>query len=388
MRTDFVLEYCPGGELLSVIREHAGLNVHCTKFYAAEIVLALEYIHSMGIVHRDLKPENILVAADGHIKLIDFGTAKEIGTGRDARAKSFCGTAEYMSPELLQSKAGLTSDLWALGCVIYQMLSGRCPFKARAMMQMFNIINARDILYPEGFPRIGMELVESLIVLDPERRLGAPALGGYATLKAHAFFQGVPWTALYAAAPPPFHAPDVPIVWPPPPAEDQAPQEEPPEVTERRQAEEERKRKLEEQKKSQWSQFLIPNQELIVETGLIMKKKGLFSRKRMLFITDYPRIFYVDPEKMIQKGEIPWTGTITVEIKNSRSFFIHTVRTPVCASVCRCAVSLATHSPASRIACTFSRTSTTQHSDGRRPSTASRRRSPPATATPSPPPPS
>eukprot|EP01097_Dermamoeba_algensis_P008356 TRINITY_DN554_c0_g1_i1.p1 TRINITY_DN554_c0_g1~~TRINITY_DN554_c0_g1_i1.p1 ORF type:complete len:240 (-),score=38.52 TRINITY_DN554_c0_g1_i1:838-1521(-) len=120
----FVLEYCPNGEMFNHIRNLGSLSMECSKFYAAELISAMEYIHSKGIIHRDLKPENILLDEKMHIRVIDFGTAKAIGTTPGARTKSFEGTVEYMSAELLGENAcsGLISDLWALGCIIYQFL--------------------------------------------------------------------------------------------------------------------------------------------------------------------------------------------------------------------------------------------------------------------------
>jgi 3-phosphoinositide dependent protein kinase-1 len=319
----FVLELCPGGEFLDIIRKHSGLSIPCAVHYMAEITSAVEYLHSMGVIHRDLKPENMLLTADNHIKLIDFGTAKEIGTGPSARTTSFCGTAEYLAPEILSSRQdngyGLLADVWALGCVLYQMLAGRCPFRAKVPLLIFQLIQARNFVYPEGFPEgPPMDLVEQLLNPNEQLRLGAK---GYGEIKSHPFFASLTdWNSLQQRTPPPFAPPDTPIVWPPPPPEEK---QETPEERQEREAGEARRVKLEEQKRSVWAPFLRDD-ELIVETGLIHKKKGLFSRRRQLFITDLPRIFYVDPEKMEKKGEIPWSRDIHPEIRNNRQFFIHT----------------------------------------------------------------
>lgn len=107
-------------------RNEAVFDEATTRFYAAELVLALEHLHENHIIHRDLKPENILVSADGHIVLTDFGLAKEQVVDHDSGATTWCGTIEYMAPEMLQGKNyGKSADFWSLGILIYDMLNGR-----------------------------------------------------------------------------------------------------------------------------------------------------------------------------------------------------------------------------------------------------------------------
>src|SRR5690606_21676946 len=142
----YVIDYCSGGELLGALKRTGTFDLECTRFYAAQILDAVEYMHARGVIHRDLKPENVLLDDHMHIKITDFGTAKmladprnaktEDGTDRgvpqtgqaqasdDGRAPSFVGTAEYVSPELLTNKNSCkASDLWAFGCIIYQLLA-------------------------------------------------------------------------------------------------------------------------------------------------------------------------------------------------------------------------------------------------------------------------
>eukprot|EP00941_MAST-03F_sp_MAST-3F-sp1_P002993 g2993.t1 len=148
----FVMDLCPNGDLLRLIRHCAeqnaiqsvrgrALSLSQTLFYSAEIVVALQYLHSMGVVHRDLKPENLLLDCNGHLKLGDFGTALDQTASGTKRCNTFCGTAEYVSPEVLQDhEATAASDLWALGCIVFQMFTGRPPFKGASEYLTFQMI--------------------------------------------------------------------------------------------------------------------------------------------------------------------------------------------------------------------------------------------------------
>jgi 3-phosphoinositide dependent protein kinase-1 len=202
----FVLDLCKGGELLGVLKRMTTFDEECTRFYGAQILDTIDYMHRRGVIHRDLKPENVLLDSAMHVKITDFGTAKILKTPRvdpnsngippldtndipqEERASSFVGTAEYVSPELLTDKnACKASDLWAFGCIIYQLLAGRPPFKAGNEYQTFQKIVALDYEFPIGFPAVARDLVERLLVLDPARRLQIEHI------KNHEFFDGVAW---------------------------------------------------------------------------------------------------------------------------------------------------------------------------------------------------
>lgn len=203
----FVLDYCKGGELLGVLKRMVTFDEECTKFYSAQILDTIDYMHKRGIIHRDLKPENILLDSQMHTKITDFGTAKILDTSKQAesgigdissldstdppeleRASSFVGTAEYVSPELLTDKnACKASDLWAFGCIIFQLLAGRPPFKAANEYLTFQKIVALEYDFPTGFPAVARDLVERLLVLDPARRLPIEHI------KNHQFFDGIQW---------------------------------------------------------------------------------------------------------------------------------------------------------------------------------------------------
>lgn len=206
----FVLDLASQGELLGVLKKLGSFDVECTRCYGAEILDSIAYMHSRGVIHRDLKPENVLLDRDMHVKITDFGTAKILsqdvnangnrGSGRGEspgdptdgaesdRASSFVGTAEYVSPELLRDKnACKSSDLWAFGCIIYQLLAGRPPFKASNEYLTFQKILTLDYTFPDGFPDVARDLVERLLVLAPAKRLPVEHI------KNHPFFQGVTW---------------------------------------------------------------------------------------------------------------------------------------------------------------------------------------------------
>ncbi len=206
----FVLDLATGGELLGVLKKTTTFDEECTRFYSAQILDAVSYMHAKGVIHRDLKPENVLLDDKMHVKITDFGTAKildvpkplpkdgiDAGTplagnpmdgADDDRANSFVGTAEYVSPELLTDKnACKASDLWAFGCIIYQLLAGRPPFKAGNEYQTFQKIVGLDYEFPKGFPEVAKDLVERLLVLDPSKRLSIEHI------KNHQFFEGVAW---------------------------------------------------------------------------------------------------------------------------------------------------------------------------------------------------
>ncbi|KAK4215022.1 Serine/threonine-protein kinase ksg1 [Rhypophila decipiens] len=198
----YVLDLCSGGELLGVLKKTGTFDVECTRFYGAQILDAIEYMHSRGVIHRDLKPENLLLDDQMHVKVTDFGTAKLLPdprdprpqqdvagqNGQDDRTASFVGTAEYVSPELLTDKtAGKPSDLWAFGCIIYQLLVGRPPFKGPTEYLTFQKIVALEYDFPAGFPPAARDLVERCLVLDPNRRLTVEHI------KNHEFFDGHPF---------------------------------------------------------------------------------------------------------------------------------------------------------------------------------------------------
>lgn len=193
----FVLDFAPNGELLSLIKRMGSLDEEGTRYYGSQILDAVEYMHSKGVIHRDLKPENVLLDDKMRIRITDFGTAKlleEVPGSEpprypdDVRAKSFVGTAEYVSPELLTDKyVGRGCDLWAFGCILYQLIAGRPPFKASNEYQTFQKIVKLQYSYPPGFPMAVRDVVKRVLVLNPMDRASIPAI------KSLGFFQGIEW---------------------------------------------------------------------------------------------------------------------------------------------------------------------------------------------------
>ncbi|KAJ1970919.1 serine/threonine protein kinase [Dimargaris xerosporica] len=206
----FVLDLARNGELLSLIRQVKQFPEEGARFYLAEIIVAVEYLHSKNVIHRDLKPENILLDEAMHIKLTDFGTAKLTDNTEQApatpsqrrRANSFVGTAEYVSPELLTDKAvDKSSDLWALGCIFYQLLAGRPPFKGGNEYQTFQKIIRLEYALPDYFSPEARDLITQLLVLDPSQRIGATD-SDLQAIKDHPFFAGFQWDGLQHRTPP------------------------------------------------------------------------------------------------------------------------------------------------------------------------------------------
>ncbi|GAX82854.1 hypothetical protein CEUSTIGMA_g10280.t1 [Chlamydomonas eustigma] len=199
----FGLEYCSGGDLYEQIKQKEKLSYREAQFYSAEMVLMLQALRDKQVIHRDLKPENLLLSDTGHLKLIDFGSAKAFFLpqpalnaegSKKARATSFVGTAEYVAPEVLQNKPlTYSADLWALGCIIYQMLAGRPPFRGGSEYLTFQLVTEREFSFPEEFPDVARDLVDKLLVLEAEDRLGASDLE---ELKTHPFFTDISWSSL------------------------------------------------------------------------------------------------------------------------------------------------------------------------------------------------
>ncbi|KAF3491208.1 serine/threonine-protein kinase [Arthroderma uncinatum] len=201
----FVLDLAGSGELLGVLKRMGTFDEECTRFYGAQILDTIGYMHRRGVIHRDLKPENVLLDNQMHVKITDFGTAKilsmpsqkdggnaggipSMDSPENDRARSFVGTAEYVSPELLTNKSACkASDLWAFGCIIFQLLAGRPPFKATNEYLTFQKIVALDYEFPKGFPPTARDLVERLLVHDPATRLQIEHI------KNHEFFDGIVW---------------------------------------------------------------------------------------------------------------------------------------------------------------------------------------------------
>ncbi|KAH6923573.1 hypothetical protein HPB50_002395 [Hyalomma asiaticum] len=181
-----------GGELFFHLSRDRVFTEERTRFYSAEILLALEYLHSQGIIYRDLKLENLLLDREGHVKIADFGLCKEdISFG--ATTKTFCGTPEYLAPEVLEdTDYGRAVDWWGLGVVMYEMMCGRLPFYSRDHDVLFELILVEEVKYPKSMSPEARHLLSGLLVKNPRHRLGG-SVNDAADIKVHPFFRSVNW---------------------------------------------------------------------------------------------------------------------------------------------------------------------------------------------------
>ncbi|GLT55158.1 hypothetical protein SLA2020_283040 [Shorea laevis] len=230
-----VMEYCPGGDL-HVLRQKQpsrSFSELAARFYVAEVLLALEYLHMLGVVYRDLKPENILVREDGHIMLSDFDLSLRCSVNpmvlksskarkvkadlaaqvsplpqlvvepTSARSNSFVGTHEYLAPEIIKGEGhGNAVDWWTFGIFLFELLYGKTPFKGLGNEETLSNVVSRSLKFPIAIlvSFHARDLIRGLLVKDPENRLGS--VKGAAEIKQHPFFEGLNWALIRCAVPP------------------------------------------------------------------------------------------------------------------------------------------------------------------------------------------
>nr|AML78795.1 putative LOV domain-containing protein [Bituminaria bituminosa] len=230
-----ITDFCPGGELFALLDKQPmkNFNEESARFYAAEVVIGLEYLHCLGIIYRDLKPENILLQKDGHVVLADFDLSfmtackpqivkQSLPGKRRSRSEppptfvaepftqsnSFVGTEEYIAPEIITG-AGHTSgiDWWTLGILLYEMLYGRTPFRGKNRQKTFSNILHKDLTFPSSIPAslAARQLINALLQRDPTNRLGSTT--GANEIKQHPFFRGINWPLIRNMTPPPLEVP-------------------------------------------------------------------------------------------------------------------------------------------------------------------------------------
>lgn len=218
-----IMEYMPGGDLVNLMSNY-DIPEKWAKFYCAELVLALEAIHSMGYVHRDVKPDNMLIDRHGHLKLADFGTCIKVNRDGLVKCDTAVGTPDYISPEILrameenQGRYGAECDWWSLGIVMYEMLFGETPFYAESLVDTygkimnhetkFSIPDDADCAAEAGsdadaqqFTPVSEDAKNLLrqLICRNELRLGK---NGLADFKAHSFFNGIDWENIRTMTPP------------------------------------------------------------------------------------------------------------------------------------------------------------------------------------------
>ena len=196
-----ILEYLSGGELFTLLEREGVFLEDAASFYIGEITLALEHLHSNGIIYRDLKPENIMLNSRGHVVLTDFGLSKESLYG-DATTHTFCGTTEYMAPEILQRTGhGKSVDWWSLGILMYDMLTGAPPFCAENRKRTIDKILNAKLQLPAYLTVDAKDFIKRLLKRHPPNRLGSEP-DDAKSIKRHPFFKSLDWENLLKSEPP------------------------------------------------------------------------------------------------------------------------------------------------------------------------------------------
>ncbi|XP_029785407.1 ribosomal protein S6 kinase alpha-3 isoform X1 [Suricata suricatta] len=191
-----ILDFLRGGDLFTRLSKEVMFTEEDVKFYLAELALALDHLHSLGIIYRDLKPENILLDEEGHIKLTDFGLSKE-SIDHEKKAYSFCGTVEYMAPEVVNRRGHTQSaDWWSFGVLMFEMLTGTLPFQGKDRKETMTMILKAKLGMPQFLSPEAQSLLRMLFKRNPANRLGAGP-DGVEEIKRHSFFSTIDWNKLY-----------------------------------------------------------------------------------------------------------------------------------------------------------------------------------------------
>ncbi|KAL0116223.1 hypothetical protein PUN28_011216 [Cardiocondyla obscurior] len=199
-RLFFVMEYVKGGDLMFHIQKARKFDEPRARFYAAEVILALQFLHNNHIIYRDLKLDNILLDAEGHCKLADFGMCKEGIIEGETTTSTFCGTPDYIAPEILQELPyGASVDWWALGVLLYEMVAGQPPFEAENEDDLFESILRDDLVFPGWVSPEAESVLKAFMTKNPAKRLGCVAAdGGENAIRVQPFFKYLDWEALEA----------------------------------------------------------------------------------------------------------------------------------------------------------------------------------------------
>lgn len=322
----FVSEFLQGGDLFELIQSTGPMQVDSVRFFTAEILAALHYLHdTAGYLHRDLKPENCMLTSDGHIKVIDFGSAAAVdGSDGVAASSPFVGTAKYLSPELLDGKVCASSDLWALGIIAFQLLTGRTPFVGATEYLVYQAISDLVYEWPPHVDSCAQAWVDGILTaLDSRMGCNSDGSCDLQHVAKHAFLECLTSVEPHTLEPPivmqnelvPFTRRTVSDIgsyasptsgfngW-----------------------------ECDEAETRRWSGLLLPN-EVVLLSGVLRKHIFLrFTRERRFLllmstqdVATFGRLIYIDESKNTFKGEVPWTAfTIAKNGKNVRYFDIET----------------------------------------------------------------
>uniref|UniRef100_A0A4W6BRM9 protein kinase C n=1 Tax=Lates calcarifer TaxID=8187 RepID=A0A4W6BRM9_LATCA len=202
-RLFLVIEYVNGGDLMFHMQRQRKLPEEHARFYAAEICIALNFLHEKGIIYRDLKLDNVLLDHEGHIKLTDYGMCKE-GIRPGDTTSTFCGTPNYIAPEILRGEDyGFSVDWWALGVLMFEMMAGRSPFDIitdnpdmNTEEYLFQVILEKPIRIPRSLSVKAASVLKGFLNKDPKERLGCQVQTGFTDIKSHTFFRSIDWDQL------------------------------------------------------------------------------------------------------------------------------------------------------------------------------------------------
>lgn len=198
-----LLEYVSGGELFSYIYKYGALGYSVARFYTAQAVLAIDFLHSKGIVYRDLKPENMLLDMFGHIRLVDFGFAKHVTT----KTYTICGTHDYLAPEIfLRCGHGVEADWWSMGILVYELIMGSPPFHSSDPFVTYDLALENKIRFPLSVKFEVKDFIRRLLVVNPQKRLGSV---NHTEIYSHKFFGSMDWVKMLSKK---LKPPIVPIV--------------------------------------------------------------------------------------------------------------------------------------------------------------------------------